>query len=82
MMDPVCGMEVDEKSNYKTMYRGKMYYFCSSHCKSAFEKDPETYLKGGPKGMPHEHAGGSGESNREGHGDPGPHGLHGGHHGS
>lgn len=55
MMDPVCGMEVKETSTYRTMYKGKMYYFCSPHCKAAFEKDPESYLKGGPRGMPHGH---------------------------
>ncbi|WP_238027448.1 MULTISPECIES: YHS domain-containing protein [Metallosphaera] len=55
MMDPVCGMEVKETSTYRTMYKGKMYYFCSPHCKTAFEKDPESYLKGGPRGMPHGH---------------------------
>ncbi|QKR01071.1 YHS domain-containing protein [Metallosphaera tengchongensis] len=52
MMDPVCGMEVKETSKFKSMYKGKVYYFCSHHCKVAFDKDPEVYLKGGPKGMP------------------------------
>ncbi|BCU67153.1 YHS domain-containing protein [Sulfolobales archaeon HS-7] len=52
MKDPVCGMEVGETSNYKTMYKGKIYYFCSSHCKVEFEKNPEVYIKEGPKGMP------------------------------
>ncbi|BFI76796.1 YHS domain-containing protein [Sulfurisphaera ohwakuensis] len=54
MIDPVCGMEVNESSQYKTMYKGKIYYFCSSACKKAFEKDPEKYLREGPKGMPDE----------------------------
>ncbi|MBB5253549.1 YHS domain-containing protein [Sulfurisphaera ohwakuensis] len=54
MIDPVCGMEVNESSQYKTMYKGKIYYFCSSACKRAFEKDPEKYLREGPKGMPDE----------------------------
>lgn len=53
VVDPVCGMEVDPaKTPYKTVYRGKVYYFCSQHCKAAFEKDPERFLKGGPVGMP------------------------------
>jgi len=54
MIDPVCGMEVDETSSYKTMYKGKVYYFCCINCKKAFEKDPEKYLREGPKGMPNE----------------------------
>ncbi|MEM0016559.1 MAG: YHS domain-containing protein [Saccharolobus sp.] len=52
MIDPVCGMEVDEKSQYKTMYKGKIYYFCSHHCLREFQRNPEEYLRGGPKGMP------------------------------
>jgi len=46
-------MEVDPgKTPYKTLYKGVVYYFCSQHCKKAFEKDPEYYLKHGPVGMP------------------------------
>ena len=44
-IDPVCHMEIDEKSapaNYE--YKGKTYYFCAIACKRAFEKDPEKYL--------------------------------------
>lgn len=56
--DPVCGMEVDPSTTpYKTLYKGKIYYFCSAMCKKEFEKNPEYYLTHGPKGMPghHEH---------------------------
>jgi len=43
--DPVCGMSVDEKTTrYATEYEGKTYYFCSSRCKSQFEKAPEKYI--------------------------------------
>jgi YHS domain-containing protein len=41
--DPVCGMEVDEKSSAKTEYDGHTYYFCSSECKREFQEDPESY---------------------------------------
>ncbi|GBF08316.1 conserved hypothetical protein [Aeropyrum pernix] len=56
-VDPVCGMEVETSSAmYKTVYKGKIYYFCSPQCKTAFEKNPEYYLTHGPQGMPgHEH---------------------------
>lgn len=51
--DPVCGMEVDpSKTPHKALHRGRIYYFCSAMCKAEFEKDPEHYLKHGPKGMP------------------------------
>ena len=42
--DPVCGMMVDEKkSKLVSNYEGKSYYFCSSGCKSSFDKDPKKH---------------------------------------
>jgi YHS domain-containing protein len=42
--DPVCGMQVDERSAEATSeYRGKIYYFCSASCKATFDKNPEKY---------------------------------------
>ncbi len=39
--DPVCGMQVDEKTAAaKSVYQGTTYYFCSSSCKASFEKTP------------------------------------------
>ena len=44
--DPVCGMDVDEKSAAATSeYKGKTYYFCARGCKIAFDKEPEKYLQ-------------------------------------
>lgn len=38
--DPVCGMEVDEKTGtVKSKVNGKFVYFCCPHCKSKFDKD-------------------------------------------
>lgn len=49
--DPVCGMEVNEKTApAKTEYQGQTYYFCAPGCKVAFEKDPSKYLKKGSAG--------------------------------
>jgi L-lactate dehydrogenase len=43
--DPVCGMKIDEKhTKYKTLYKGKNYYFCSQRCKNSFNENPEKYL--------------------------------------
>lgn len=43
--DPVCKMEVDEKTAAATSeYKGKTYYFCAVGCKKAFDADPEKYL--------------------------------------
>jgi YHS domain-containing protein len=43
--DPVCGMNVDERSGLKAEYRGMTFYFCSPVCKKKFESEPEKYLK-------------------------------------
>ncbi len=44
--DPVCGMEVDEKTAaYKSMQENKVYYFCSVTCQSEFNKNPGKYLE-------------------------------------
>lgn len=44
--DPVCGMEIDEtKAPAKSEYQGRTYYFCSNHCKMAFDNNPEKYVE-------------------------------------
>lgn len=44
--DPVCGMEVDPKTAPgKSEYLGQTYYFCSTGCKKAFDKEPQKYVK-------------------------------------
>jgi YHS domain-containing protein len=45
LKDPVCGMNVNEKSKFKVVYKNETYYFCSLICKEEFEKNPEKYLK-------------------------------------
>jgi Cu+-exporting ATPase len=43
--DPVCGMDVDEKTaKITSSYKGQTYYFCSPGCKKSFDTDPEKYL--------------------------------------
>jgi YHS domain-containing protein len=44
--DPVCGMDVDEKKAAGTaVHDGKTYYFCSTSCKTTFEKSPNKYAQ-------------------------------------
>jgi P-type Cu+ transporter len=44
--DPVCGMDVDEKNAAGTaVHDGKIYYFCSTSCKTIFEKSPAKYAQ-------------------------------------
>ena len=46
--DPVCGMEVDEKTaSLKSEYLGKTYYFCAPGCKKVFDENPAKYIEGG-----------------------------------
>jgi len=35
-IDPICGMEVDEKTALRLEYEGKTYYFCSPGCRNKF----------------------------------------------
>lgn len=42
--DVVCGAEVDEeKCNYKIVYMGKKYCFCSRKCMETFRYNPIKY---------------------------------------
>ncbi len=44
-IDPVCGMEVDERATKdKAAHGGTTYYFCSKDCKDEFEASPEDYI--------------------------------------
>ena len=44
--DPICGMDVDEKTaRHTSSYEGKTYYFCSEMCKRTFDKSPSRYAK-------------------------------------
>ena len=44
--DPVCAMKVDEKKAAATStHAGTTYYFCSTNCKTQFDKNPTKYLK-------------------------------------
>ncbi len=52
--DPVCGMNVDRKSSLTLFFKGKSYYFCSSHCAEKFKEkrgipDSQRAEKKGPR---------------------------------
>lgn len=40
--DPVCGMRASEGVTFS--YNGQTYAFCSDHCRSQFEQNPEAYM--------------------------------------
>jgi Cu+-exporting ATPase len=46
MKDPVCGMEVDEKSAVGAVaHQGRSYSFCSQRCLEKFRADPSRFAK-------------------------------------
>ncbi|OGO40554.1 MAG: YHS domain-containing protein [Chloroflexi bacterium RBG_16_57_8] len=50
--DPVCGMQVNEKTApAKSEYQGKTYYFCNPGCKKTFDANPAKYAGGGAQPM-------------------------------
>ena len=45
-IDPVCGTEVNEsKADHQVAHMGNKYYFCAPECKTAFEENPEKYIR-------------------------------------
>jgi len=58
-IDPVCGMEVEEKTAaYKSAYHGKEYFFCAPGCKRTFDQEPQNYVgQAKPPAMPSHHTG-------------------------
>jgi YHS domain-containing protein/uncharacterized membrane protein YraQ (UPF0718 family) len=58
--DPVCGMKVDRAKAQTLRVDGETHYFCSEHCRRAFEADPARYLGQGPGDGGHPDAEGGG----------------------
>ena len=50
--DPVCGMQVDERTAASSsVFEGSHYYFCSTGCKAKFDSNPSAYIDTPPAGM-------------------------------
>jgi len=41
---PVCEMEIDPKTEFKTEFEGKTYHFCGKWCQDHFVANPRRYL--------------------------------------
>ena len=41
---PVCGMDVDPKTDPKSVYKGTTYYFCSDDDKKTFDAAPDKFV--------------------------------------
>jgi len=45
-IDPVCGMEIDEKqSEFQMMFAGMKYSFCSDECRKEFAERPDEFVE-------------------------------------
>jgi YHS domain-containing protein len=44
LIDPVCGMTVDDKAEFKAQHQDKEYFFCANHCLQSFLSNPSRYL--------------------------------------
>jgi len=44
VIDPVCGMKVDQTSPHRHEHGVELYLFCSAHCLEKFKAAPEKYL--------------------------------------
>ncbi|MBY8988626.1 MAG: YHS domain-containing protein, partial [Candidatus Lokiarchaeota archaeon] len=43
VVDPVCGMEIDQRRALEYDYQGKTYHFCGPNCEAHFKLDPEKF---------------------------------------
>jgi Cu+-exporting ATPase len=44
LKDPVCGMNVTEKSLHRSEHMNRTFYFCGPKCKARFDASPMQYL--------------------------------------
>ncbi len=44
-IDPICKMDVDEKTQFKSVYKNKEYYFCSENCKKKFDELDKSVIR-------------------------------------
>jgi len=45
VVDPVCGIEMQQELAISHEHHGKIYYFCCEGCKRIFTKKPRKYSK-------------------------------------
>jgi YHS domain-containing protein len=51
IVDPVCKMQLGrEQIRESLVMDGQSYYFCSVGCRAEFQRHPEDYIRGNPKG--------------------------------
>jgi Cu+-exporting ATPase len=50
IIDPICGMTVDEETTLRAERDGETYYFCSAHCRQKFLATPASAKLGDKSG--------------------------------
>jgi YHS domain-containing protein len=45
IIDPVCGMELDDSPHFRTEYAGRTYSFCSTKCREKFVANTGLFLR-------------------------------------
>ena len=54
--DPVCGMQVDERTAAgSSVFEGRTYYFCSASCEKKFQANPAQFVAATAAPAGHEH---------------------------
>ena len=43
VLDPVCGMKIEEDEGYGKLHDGVLFRFCSKKCLDEFDKNPAKY---------------------------------------
>lgn len=43
-IDLICGRAVETRAEFRMMYHGVIYRFCSQECLDTFESEPKKYL--------------------------------------
>ncbi len=44
-IDPICKMQVDEKTSFRSTYKNREYYFCSENCKKKFDELDKSVIR-------------------------------------
>jgi len=44
-IDPICKIQVDDKTPFKSVYKNKEYYFCSENCKKKFNELDKSVIR-------------------------------------
>jgi len=44
-IDPICKIQVDDKTPFKSVYKNKEYYFCTENCKKKFNELDKSVIR-------------------------------------